>query len=91
MIHLDTSFLIRAMRRGSREDARLRGWLRRGEPLGVSAIAWAEFLCGPVALAELQLAERIVPRRVPFTDKDGLSLRTCSTRPAGAAARSPTA
>ena len=48
MIHLDTSFLIRALARGLPEDRRLRGWLRSQEPLGMSSISWAEFLCGPV-------------------------------------------
>jgi len=48
VIHLDTSFLIRASVSGSAEDRLLRRWLRAGEPIGVSAIVWAEFLCGPV-------------------------------------------
>ena len=42
MIHLDTSFLIRALVRGSAQDKRLRGWLGAGEPIGMSSIAWAE-------------------------------------------------
>ena len=32
----------------------------------MSAVAWAEFLCGPLAATELEIAERIVTRRVPF-------------------------
>ena len=48
MIHLDTSFLIRALIKNSREDARMRAWLRDGDSVEVSAITWAEFLCGPV-------------------------------------------
>jgi hypothetical protein len=47
MIHVDTGFLIGALRRGSLEDRRLRRWLSDGEPVGISAIGWAEFLCGP--------------------------------------------
>ncbi len=39
MIHLDTSFLIRALRRGSPEDRKLREWLGTGETLGMSAVA----------------------------------------------------
>ena len=72
MIHLDTSFLIRALVRGSEQDQRLREWLRKGETVGMSAVAWAEFLCGPLDAAQLQLVERTVPRRAPFTEDDAL-------------------
>lgn len=70
MIHLDTSFLIRALVSGSRQDTTLRRWLRAGERLAVSTIAWAEFLCGPVAPLEVELATRLVPERVPFAEVD---------------------
>lgn len=48
MIHLDTGFLIRGFVAGSLEHGRVRRWLRDREPIGMSSIAWAEFLCGPV-------------------------------------------
>ena len=67
MIHLDTSFLIRALIRGSAEDSQLRGWLQTSEPLGMSTVAWAEFLCGPIDEAELKLATGIIRRRSDFT------------------------
>lgn len=70
MIHLDTNFLIRGLVRGSEQDAQLRLWLRTGEPLSISAVAWAEFLCGPVAPRVLELAARIVPERISFTADD---------------------
>lgn len=66
MIHLDTSFLVRALVAGSPEDARLRAWLSAGEALGMSAVAWTEFLCGPVEAADLELVDRIVRDRVAF-------------------------
>ena len=66
MIHLDTSFLVRALVPGSPEDAKLRAWIEAGEPLAVSAVAWAEFLCGPLAGPDRELAERIVGRRREF-------------------------
>ena len=69
MINLDTSFLIRALVRGSPEDARLREWIRANEPLGMSAIAWAEFLCGPVDETVLSLASAVVARRFQFTEE----------------------
>ena len=72
MIHLDTSFLIRGLVRGTAEDRFLREWLRRDIPLAISAVGWTEFLCGPVAAAEAELATRIVPDRVPFTADDSV-------------------
>ena len=76
MIHLDTSFLIRALVRDSPEDTRLQGWLKADEPLGMSVIAWAEFLCGPVDETALSLASLIVKQRLDFTeDMAALSAR----------------
>ena len=72
MIHLDTSFLIRALARGTAEDLRLRDWLRGGTSLGMSAIAWAEFLCGPLQAHQVQLAARIVPEQWPFLPEDAV-------------------
>ena len=69
MIHLDTSFLIRALDRGSREDARLREWITANEPLGMSTVAWAEFLCGPVNEAAVSVATLVVGRHSLFDDE----------------------
>lgn len=66
MIHLDTSFLVRALAAGTPQDGRLRAWLAAGEPLGMSAVAWAEFLCGPVEAVGVELVGRVVHERVPF-------------------------
>ena len=70
MIHLDTSFLIHALARETAEDRCLRRWLREGEPLAVSAVGWAEFLCGPVDAVHVELAARILEAPVPFLDAD---------------------
>ena len=67
MIHLDTSFLIRALDSGTPEDRKLRGWIGEGETLGMSTVAWAEFLCGPLTQSEMELATEIVGRRRDFT------------------------
>jgi predicted nucleic acid-binding protein len=48
-VHLDTSFLVRALVRGSREDRLLRLWIQQGGVIAISSIGWAEFLCGPVS------------------------------------------
>ena len=70
MIHIDTSFLIRALARHSAEDERLRTWLRDGVPLGISAVSWAEFLCGPVREHDIDLVAPIVNEPEPFVSAD---------------------
>ena len=70
MIHLDTSFLVRALGRGSPEDRHLRGWLGAGESLAISTIGWAELLCGPLEADDLVHVARIVRDPVPFVEAD---------------------
>jgi predicted nucleic acid-binding protein len=72
LIHLDTSFLIGALVPGSARDRKLREWLGSGEALGISAVAWAEFLCGPVVPEQVRLAERFVEARIPLTEEDAV-------------------
>ena len=66
-MHLDTSFLIRALIPGTPEEAKLRGWLRQGEALVMSSVAWTEFLCGPLGSSDGELADRFIERRRDFT------------------------
>jgi predicted nucleic acid-binding protein len=70
VIHLDTGFLIRALVSGSREDRLLRTWLRVAEPIGLSAVSWTEFLCGPVEDGHVELAARLVGEPEPFSADD---------------------
>lgn len=70
MIHLDTSFLIRGLVRDSAEDRALRKWLKDGESLGMSTVAWTELLCGPLEESHLELATRVVSQRVAFLEED---------------------
>ena len=73
MIHLDTSFLIRALVPGTTEDRSLRSWIGEGRSLTVSAVAWAEFRCGPLQPEELRLAEAILGRARDFTHEDAVA------------------
>ena len=66
LIHLDTSFLIRALVKGSGEAHALRGWLRSGRLVAISALAWGEFLCGPVDPRVAALGRRIIRTHVPI-------------------------
>ena len=70
MIHLDTSFMILGLVTGSPQDRKLRHWLQVNETLGMSAIAWAELLCGPMSVDLLGVATRVVSERVPFHEDD---------------------
>jgi predicted nucleic acid-binding protein len=72
VIHLDTSYLIRALVAGSAEDRALRKWLKDGVPLGMSVIAWAEFLCGPIEVRHVELATRVIPEHPPFVSQDAI-------------------
>lgn len=72
MIHLDTSFLIRALVRGTVEDARLRKWLRDGMPLGISSVSWAEFLCGPIEVRQVELTAGLLGEPVGFLAEDAI-------------------
>ena len=74
MIHLDTSFLIRALYPESAEDRKLRDWIARVETLGMSTIAWTELLCGPLAPSEMEWAAEIVGQRRDFTGEHGSML-----------------
>ena len=49
---LDTNYLIENAKAGSAAAQRVDAWLLSGEPLHVSALAWAEYLCGPLTPGE---------------------------------------
>lgn len=66
MIHLDTSFLVRAMDLGSPEDHQLRRWVGAGENLVMSTVAWTEFLCGPLEETEVEFANQVIGRIIDF-------------------------
>jgi predicted nucleic acid-binding protein len=70
MIHLDTSFLIHALVPSSRADKRLRTWLRNGDDLAISSIAWAEFLCGPIGSTEVESVSAMFQEITAYTVVD---------------------
>ncbi len=72
MIHLDTSFLVRALIPETPEETKLRKWAGEGQALIMSAVAWAEFLCGPLDIGDLGAAERLVERRTDFTQDEAV-------------------
>jgi predicted nucleic acid-binding protein len=70
VIHLDTNFLIHALVEGTREDRKLRDWLAAGQDLGISTVAWAEFLCGPIEPAAVELVGQVLRDHAPFGEGD---------------------
>lgn len=69
MIHLDTNYLIGLAVAGSPQAQRVDQWLAAGESLAASALAWTEFLNGPVQPQEIALVESIIEARVVPFDK----------------------
>ncbi len=66
VVHIDTSFLIRALVAGSPESRALQRWVSAGAVLAVSTLVWCEFLCGPVDAEAEALALRVVRVQVPL-------------------------
>ena len=73
MIHLDTNYLIGLAVKGSAAAIDVDGWLVAGEALAASAIAWTEFLSGPVTPLEISQAEAVLESRIiPFGHADAV-------------------
>ena len=70
MIHLDTNFLIDALVPGNPQERRLVAWLAAGETMGISSLAWGEFLCGPLPATAEALARRLFPCAVTLERTD---------------------
>ncbi len=70
MVHLDTNFLIDALVPGSVQEAQTISWLDAGEILGISALAWGEFLCGPLSARAESFARQLLPIAEPLERAD---------------------
>lgn len=64
MIHLDTNYLIGLASRGSAVALDVDAWLAAGESFAASAIAWTEFLNGPVTPLAVSRAEVVLESRI---------------------------
>ena len=60
MICLDTNYLVRGLVAATPEAANLLKWIRKGEVLCASSIAWYEFVCGPVDPEGLKLGRSLL-------------------------------
>jgi predicted nucleic acid-binding protein len=73
MIHLDTNYLIGLIAKNSPQAQHVGNWLAIGQTLAASAVAWTEFLNGPVTSFEISRAEAIVQFRIiPFGQPEAI-------------------
>jgi predicted nucleic acid-binding protein len=71
MIHLDANILILATQRNSPVQRRLKRWLEQGEEFSSSAVAWTEFLNGPLTSENKLDGEYLIQGRiVPLTKSE---------------------
>ncbi len=64
MIHLDANYLILSTVGSSPQADEIRRWLVEGEKLGASAVAWMEFVTGPVAPEFIEGVRQVIDDRV---------------------------
>lgn len=72
MVHFDTSFLIQTVVAGSAAHEQFQRWTQTQEDCNASAIAWAEFLCGPLDAPAEAIARQIFPHPEPFLPTDAV-------------------
>jgi predicted nucleic acid-binding protein len=65
---LGTNFLIGSTRSGTPAALQVEQWIIQGEPLNASAIAWAEYLSGPLLPSE-EVASRAILHRIHPVDE----------------------
>lgn len=70
MVHLDTNFLVAALRPNSAQQFQLDAWLLGGEVIGISSVAWAEYLCGPLDPTGAAIARQMFPSPEPLLSSD---------------------
>jgi predicted nucleic acid-binding protein len=64
VIHLDTNVLIGLAEAETPVVRAIERWLDANEPLGVSAVAWFEFSCGPLDAEAIELIVQVISGRV---------------------------
>jgi predicted nucleic acid-binding protein len=55
---------------GSAPETTFQTWITDGEALGISSIAWSEFLCGPLTSKDEALAQMLFNAPEPFLASD---------------------
>jgi len=71
MVHLDTNFLIEALKPNSPKQAQvLAWWSAPNDDVNVSSVVWAEFFCGPLSPMQEQAARHFFPAAEPLLPAD---------------------
>ncbi|MGH8125869.1 MAG: PIN domain-containing protein [Rhodanobacteraceae bacterium] len=70
MLHLDTNILILGSEPGHAAHRLLRQWVDDAIPVAVSAMAWAEFRCGPASASAVAAWEQAVGEAVIAIDRE---------------------
>lgn len=70
LIELDANFVIELVRGRVTQNRQLHAWMRRGWFVQASAVAWSEFLCGPLDADDARDARIFVRRIEPFIELD---------------------
>ena len=68
MIHLDTNYVIGLVTSPFALKDQVLAWFKAGEKFSVSAIAWSEFLNGPITHREVEDARGIIEGRIRAFD-----------------------
>jgi predicted nucleic acid-binding protein len=70
VIELDSNFLVDVLHAGGSQSKALRNWVRVGARIQISAVAWSEYLCGPLEPALVPATRKLLSSIEPFTEKD---------------------
>jgi predicted nucleic acid-binding protein len=68
-IHLDTNYLVYfAAGSHTQVSANVMNWIAGNRGLYVSAMAWAEFQCGPLSMRDVEAAEDMIHGVLPVSE-----------------------
>jgi predicted nucleic acid-binding protein len=59
-VALDANYLVKGVVRGTAANEQIRGWVTEGYVMTMSAVAWSEYLCGPLDAAIVPAARQLV-------------------------------
>jgi predicted nucleic acid-binding protein len=74
MIQLDANYLILGSIASTSQGADLRRWITQGEATSTSAIAWMEFVTGPVQPEVIESVRHILEDRIVAIGRDEAEL-----------------